>query len=38
MNNTNHVDWPFLILDKDLWLFVVNVKMNLTFTRNLLIA
>jgi len=38
MNNTNHMDWPFLTLDKDLWLFVVNVKMNLKITRNLLIV
>jgi hypothetical protein len=32
------VDLLFLILDRDVWLLVVNVKMNLVFTRNLLIA
>jgi len=38
MNNTHHVDWIFLTLDRNVWSFVVNVKMNLMFTRNLLIA
>jgi len=38
MNNTHHVDWLFLTLDRNVWLLVVKVKMDLLFTRNVLIA
>jgi hypothetical protein len=38
MISTHNVDWLFLTLDWDVRFIVVKVKMNLRFTRNLLVA